>query len=238
MKKSTFIKNYLYYSNAEKRGILALSLLIIASFFLPQAYSYFFPQRPGDFLRKLRPDEQVFLHISAEDTADNDGQANEEGYYRNEKWRNRYSTSLSKKYSPQNPKQQFVIELNSADSLDLLSLPGIGPWFSYKILNYRKKLGGYYALKQLLEIKGMDREKLDELKLSMVIDTSLITHILVNTVDFKALLKHPYADFNSVKAFIRFRQQIGHIESLEELRRSGTFPDSTLVKLGPYLSFE
>lgn len=55
------------------------------------------------------------------------------------------------------------VDLNRADSAALDDLPGIGPWFATKILEYRDELGGYSFPEQLLDIYHFDQEKYDGL---------------------------------------------------------------------------
>ena len=55
------------------------------------------------------------------------------------------------------------LDLNRADSAALDELPGIGPWFAKRILEYRAELGGYSFPEQLLDIYHFDREKYDAL---------------------------------------------------------------------------
>jgi DNA uptake protein ComE-like DNA-binding protein len=55
------------------------------------------------------------------------------------------------------------LDLNRADSAALDELPGIGPWFAKRILEYRAELGGYSFPEQLLDIYHFDREKFDAL---------------------------------------------------------------------------
>ena len=55
------------------------------------------------------------------------------------------------------------LDLNRADSAALDELPGIGPWFATKILEYRDELGGYSFPEQLLDIYHFDQEKYDGL---------------------------------------------------------------------------
>ncbi len=57
-----------------------------------------------------------------------------------------------------------LIDLNRADSVELLALPGIGPYFSGKIVRYREKIKGYTSVDQLLEIYRFDQEKLDGIR--------------------------------------------------------------------------
>lgn len=53
------------------------------------------------------------------------------------------------------------LDLNSADSTDLLQLRGIGPYYAGKIIHYRARLGGAFtSVEQLLEIEGFEAERL------------------------------------------------------------------------------
>ena len=54
-----------------------------------------------------------------------------------------------------------LIELNLADSLQLVSLPGIGPGYTKRIIKYREKLGGFYSVEQLSEVYGFPTETFD-----------------------------------------------------------------------------
>jgi len=53
------------------------------------------------------------------------------------------------------------VDINSADSAKLDALPGIGPYFVKKILEYREEHGGFSSTDQLMDIKYFDREKYD-----------------------------------------------------------------------------
>jgi competence protein ComEA len=56
------------------------------------------------------------------------------------------------------------VELNSADSTDLVELYGIGPVFANRILKYRDLLGGFYSVNQLLEVIISRRKLFEKLK--------------------------------------------------------------------------
>ena len=45
-----------------------------------------------------------------------------------------------------------LIELNQADSLELLSIKVVGPFYAKQILKYRNELGGFISYKQFAEI--------------------------------------------------------------------------------------
>lgn len=55
------------------------------------------------------------------------------------------------------------IDLNSADSALLVTLPGIGGYFASKIISYRERLGAYSYKEQLLDIYHFDKDKLNQI---------------------------------------------------------------------------
>ena len=132
--------------------------------------------------------------------------------------------------------QHIVLELNSADSTDLLSLYGIGKVFSRRIIKYRSLLGGYYTSEQLLEVYGMDSSRYLGFHNKIRVDTNLIKKINLTTVEFKELLRHPYVNYDMVKSFVNYRDRHGPPVSLSMLWKEASWPDSLKTCLLPYLS--
>ncbi|MCQ2182883.1 MAG: helix-hairpin-helix domain-containing protein [Bacteroidales bacterium] len=56
-----------------------------------------------------------------------------------------------------------LIDINAADSATFDSLPGIGPYFASKMVEYRRRIGGYSDKRQLMDIYNFDKEKYDGL---------------------------------------------------------------------------
>lgn len=138
---------------------------------------------------------------------------------------------------PQNRKvfQQTKLELNSADSLALLALRGIGPSFAKRILKYRSMLGGFTNPLQLKEVYGFTDDMYEGLKDRVEVDASKISRIHVNSDDFKTINKHPYLDFEQTKKLVNLRRKtkleaahMAEIVSNEEV----------LTKLLPYLQYD
>lgn len=132
--------------------------------------------------------------------------------------------------------KHIVLELNSADSTDLLSLYGIGKVFSRRIIKYRSLLGGYYTPEQLLEVYGMDSSRYLGFHNKIRVDTNLIRKINLTTVEFKELLRHPYVSYDMVKSFVNYRDRHGPPVSLSMLWKEASWPDSLKTCLLPYLS--
>jgi len=137
--------------------------------------------------------------------------------------------------SGQEGKKKKSIEINSADSLSLLDLPGIGPVFAKRILSYRRMLGGFVNPEQLFEVYGMDSVRLSGFINLIRIDTTLIRKLDINQATFKELLAHPYLEYEQVKAIARFRDRKGRLGSPGELWAAGVLADSIWQRLSHYL---
>lgn len=133
------------------------------------------------------------------------------------------------------PRIAMRIHLNTADSIDLIKLPGIGPAFSRRIISYRKFLGGYVQKEQLNEIYGMSEKTYRKIIPNIDIDTSLIVKIDLNKADFKTLNKHPYLDYKQTKVILKFRDLMGAFNSPSQLLENHLIDSLTYRKIKPYL---
>jgi len=132
------------------------------------------------------------------------------------------------------PTPQSPININRADSVQLLPLPGIGPVFAGRIIKYRDLLGGYISLDQLREVYGLPAETIDLIADRIAIDASSVRRIYIDSASFSELLRHPYLDLNEVKALVEYRDFKKDISSLKELIENQILEDSTIARVGPY----
>ena len=132
-------------------------------------------------------------------------------------------------------KKSKTIEINSADSIALDELPGIGPAFARRIIKYRERLGGFVYPEQLIEVYGMDSVRLAGFIKLIRVDTSSIRKMDINKATFKELLAHPYLEYEQVKAIARFRDKKGLLKSPGELWAAGVLADSLWNGLSHYL---
>lgn len=68
-----------------------------------------------------------------------------------------------------------LVDINAADSAAFDALPGIGPYFATKMVEYRRQLGGYSSKEQLMDIYNFDREKYDGLSDLITVGDYLLT---------------------------------------------------------------
>ncbi len=116
------------------------------------------------------------------------------------------------------PKAIPVVDLNTVDSATLVELPQIGPYTASRIIAYREKLGGFLEKEQLLEVKGMDEARYNVAQPYMNVGAASITKTDVNRADFKALVSHPYLNYNQVKCIVNYREKRGMIKDWGQLQ--------------------
>ena len=127
------------------------------------------------------------------------------------------------------------IDINSADTTELQSLPGIGPFFARNIVEYRNKLGGFIDKKQLLEVYAFDSTRMSNIENLIIIDSIELRKVKVNTDDFKTILRHPYIEYEDVKKIVNYRESKGMIKDWETyLKVVGRDVDERLER---YLGF-
>jgi DNA uptake protein ComE-like DNA-binding protein len=126
-------------------------------------------------------------------------------------------------------------ELNTADSVRLLSVPGIGPVFARRILRYRDWLGGFHSEGQLLEVYGLSTLQHRELLQRCYIDTGALVRLDLNKDPVSRFDRHPYLDRYQAEALVRYRELSGSYSDVNEVLRNLLIPDTVFLKLRPYL---
>lgn len=135
------------------------------------------------------------------------------------------------------PKHELpLIEINSADTTELMKLKGIGSSFAKRIVKYRELLGGYTSKAQVLEVYGMDTVRFNPIAAQLAVDTLVRVRININTAEAKELMRHPYIDKNQAVAIVNYRQQHGPFRSISELRKIHLIKEEDLERLRPYCS--
>ena len=110
------------------------------------------------------------------------------------------------------------LSLNNADSTELITLPQIGEVMASRIHRYRDRLGGYVSINQLFEVKGMDTSRFETVKPYLELNPKEIRHLNVNQDEFKTLLRHPYLEYEQVKAIVNHRERKGLIRDWQQLK--------------------
>ncbi|WP_321346725.1 helix-hairpin-helix domain-containing protein [uncultured Draconibacterium sp.] len=130
----------------------------------------------------------------------------------------------------------FTIELNSADTIDLLRLKGIGPVYAGRIIKYRNLLGGFHNSSQLLEVYGFSEEMFSAVQSLVTVDSTTIEPIRINYAEFAELLRHPYFDKSSVSVILNEKDRNGPIKNLAELEKLEFIDAEFIDKVRPYVT--
>ena len=134
---------------------------------------------------------------------------------------------------PSKIKETEHIVLNTADTTSLMTIPGIGPYYARKIIQYGNRLGGYVSVDQLDEIDDFPTEA----KKYLVINNPSPKKLNVNQLSLNELKRHPYINFYQAKAITDYRRLHGAIKSLNDLRLLKDFTPEVIKRLTPYVTY-
>jgi competence ComEA-like helix-hairpin-helix protein len=245
-------KDFFYFSRRERQGILLLLVFIggiIAGKFIfsssksqPIEKEAFAKEWTGENVSSGAPEQAYTPLFPAQPEASrktyyrSPSQPPKKTYYIREK------DSLVQTVSKNYPKTEkfaagTVTELNTADSLDLMKIPGIGSSFAKRIIAYRKLLGGYHRIEQLQEVYGMYEELYEKIIPYLRIDSSQIAFIQVNKFSLDKLKAHPYINFYQAKSILEMRKKKGKIAGIDELILLDEFTPEDWIRIAPYLEF-
>ena len=143
------------------------------------------------------------------------------------------SRKKERRYSRQ-PLMTRTIDINDADSIDWLALPGIGPVYTHRILAYRRQVGVFYSIDELQEVYGMDSQRMERLRPYLTLHDSLKKKavkiqarvktensepefIELNTVDSATLTRFKGIGPYYAQRIVRYRQALGGFYKKEQL---------------------
>ena len=126
------------------------------------------------------------------------------------------------------------VDANVADTVKLKKVPGIGSVIARNIVNYRQRLGGYYDLNQLLEVRFFTPELLEW----FVLGDTPVRKMRINQESLERLRAHPYLNFYQAKVIVEHRKKRGGIKSLSQLSLYEEFTGKDLERLSAYISFD
>lgn len=130
-----------------------------------------------------------------------------------------------------------LVELNSADSAALISVRGIGPATLGRIMEYRRRLGGFARVEQLAEVAGVTEQNYERIVKQIFVDTLAIQKIDINFADAKLLGGHPYIDNEQLRKLLKLRQLKGGWNNTGQLIDDKIFTPAEAERLAPYLLF-
>lgn len=145
-------------------------------------------------------------------------------------------------------KRDTVLDLNTADTLSLQLIRGIGPATARRIVRYREQLGGFVSAQQLsddelyLDRYGRSTRSRyalpDSVLHSFVVTADSVRPIAVNRASVDRLQRHPYISYTLAKEIYDLRRRRVRLRQMSDLSDLPHMTDSLSLRLAPYLNFE
>ena len=145
-----------------------------------------------------------------------------------------YSTPKQFEAKEYEKRVQVIVDINSSNQEELEALPGIGPYFAKKIVEYRDQLGGYTSSQQLLEIWNFDNEKFERIKDYITLSPQL-SPLNINTATLEELKNHPYISYAVANSIVKMRAQRQSYTKVSDIKESKIINQELFNKIAPYL---
>lgn len=214
-------KDWLFIPKSDKIAIVSLSILIV----ILLGVHFTISQKPIEENQITIPEDYIEWQAQLTEKKEEEKQTYFEKHYNH--------------YNHYQPKLKLgqTIELNSSDTTQLKTIPGIGSGYANRIVNYRNSLGGFAHIEQLEEVWGMDTYLYSQITPYLTLDPKHDS-IYINLDDFKELLKHPYLNYKQVLVIDDIRSRKGAIKSLNRLQLLDEFKKKDIERLKEYISFK
>lgn len=136
-------------------------------------------------------------------------------------------------------REVLSIELNTADTTQLIKLPGIGSKLSMNIIRLREQLGGFDNVRQMTEVYGLSDETFEQIKGSLHVNKSLIKTLNLNAATLYELNAHPYLHGEIARALVDYRKTHNYkIVNLNQIKEIALINDEIFRKIVPYLRLQ
>lgn len=139
--------------------------------------------------------------------------------------------------SPKPEKVFARFDLNTADTLALKSIYGIGSRLALRIVRFREALGGFVSESQLYEVYGLDSLVVNRLlKIAYISDGFVPEKINVNRAGEQDLARHPYIRSKLARQIAAYRFQHGPFADLDALGENVLIRPEQLERILPYIT--
>ncbi len=129
------------------------------------------------------------------------------------------------------------LDLNVADTAQLITVYGIGSKFSMRIVEYRERLGGFVSMDQLNEVYRLDTTAIGRLKKKFFVSPGFVPRqIQLNSVTEKELAAHPYISYKLAASVVAYRFQHGYFTSIEDLVNLKLLTEKDFQRIKPYIT--
>ncbi|TAL42663.1 MAG: helix-hairpin-helix domain-containing protein [Chitinophagaceae bacterium] len=135
-----------------------------------------------------------------------------------------------------NTSRYSVIDINLADTIAFISLPGIGSKLAARIVNFRDKLGGFYSVDQVGETYGLPDSTFQKIKQYLKLENKSVKKININTSTVDELKVHPYIKYSLANPIVAYRNEHGPFTKVEDLKKVMVVTEEIFKRVAPYLT--
>lgn len=201
------------FSRGERNGILLLVLMIIFGIF---AKSYIVQLFVKESTVSVQEKENIIaLRNQIAEAKEHSNKAAYSPKYNT----NTYSVSkLNDASSAINEHKPFVLEVNSATAEEYEKLYGIGKVLSERIVTFRDKLGGFYAISQVKDVFGIEDSVYQNFKTHLTINPVKPKKININSATYEELTANPYFFSTVAKQIIGYRTKVKPFTTIEDVK--------------------
>jgi competence protein ComEA len=145
-------------------------------------------------------------------------------------WEKKPYERMEKKIDP--------FDINVADTSAFIALPGIGSKLAARIVAFREKLGGFYAVEQIGETYGLPDSVFQKSRNLFLLPHPAVKQLSINSATLDELKAHPYIRYNLAGAIVQYRSQHGNYRAVADIKKIMMVTEDIYKKAAPYLSVE
>ncbi|AXY77428.1 helix-hairpin-helix domain-containing protein [Paraflavitalea soli] len=146
--------------------------------------------------------------------------------------------SAARRYKREVYAKPAVIDINMADTTAFIALRGIGSKLARRIVHFREKLGGFYAVAQVGETYGLPDSTFQQIRQYLQCSSPAVRTLNINSADIDMLRQHPYIRWALANGIVQYRAQHGAYQSVDQLLQINIVSAEILEKIRPYLAVE
>jgi competence ComEA-like helix-hairpin-helix protein len=212
---------YLSFTKRERNGILSLVVILIGVMVLSR------------YCRREPEITNAMLHANMDTTI----QDQREKFIQQNPSQPAHELRSRAKSPPRSyvRKEYKPVEINSADTSELIALPGIGSKLAARIVLFREKLGGFCSVRQVGEVYGLQDSVFQKLVAYLRCDSQKIKKIDINNATKEQLAAHPYIRWKMADAIITYRNEHVSFMTANELQKIEVIDEEACRRLLPYI---
>jgi DNA uptake protein ComE-like DNA-binding protein len=203
-------KEYFVFTRRERSGIISLVILVLVVVVVPKIFD------------RRKPVAQQIPPIETQDT-----------------FKEKSITAYKKVEPPRHVRKKVEpFDINTADTSAFIALPGIGSKLASRIVLFREKLGGFYDIRQIGEVYGLQDSVYKKISPMLKCSPHNIKKIDINSAEKETLKVHPYIRWQMANALVAYRDQHGSFHSVEDISKLENIDMEAVKKMMPYISFK